>query len=170
MLETVFSLTGGLAMVGWLGLAVLPGNRFVVETLARVAIPSIIAVIYIALMVPNFGAAPDGGGFGSLGGVKALFTVDALLLGGWVHYLAFDLFVGSWEVSDARANGIPHWLVLPCLALTLMAGPAGLLLYFVMEIPFVGGGVHFLVHIFGIGVQLMHARELYLNRRGPASP
>jgi len=54
-------------------------------------------------------------------------ALDELLLAGWVHYLAFDLFIGSWEVEDAAANGIPHWLLLPCLFLTLMVGPVGLL-------------------------------------------
>ena len=54
---------------------------------------------------------------------------DALLLAGWIHYLAFDLFVGSWEVSDSRAEGIHHLLVIPCLLLTFMAGPAGLAVY-----------------------------------------
>ena len=51
------------------------------------------------------------------------------LLAGWVHYLVFDLFVGSWEVSDARRLGIPHLFVVPCLILTFLLGPCGLLLY-----------------------------------------
>ena len=29
-----------------------------------------------------------------------------LLLAGWIHYLAFDLLVGSWEARDARERGI----------------------------------------------------------------
>ena len=43
--------------------------------------------------------------------------------------LAFDLLVRHWEVHDARERGIPHVVVLPCLALTFMFGPAGWLLY-----------------------------------------
>jgi hypothetical protein len=49
----------------------------------------------------------------------------------------------------------------------LRTSVALLLIYFVMEIPFVGGGLHFLVHIFGIGVLLVHFRNLYLARREP---
>ena len=59
--------------------------------------------------------------------------MDGLLLAGWVHYLAFDLFVGSWEVEDARARGVSHWLVLPCLLCTFLAGPAGLGLYLLVR-------------------------------------
>jgi hypothetical protein len=46
-----------------------------------------------------------------------------------VHYLCFDLLTGAWEVQDARARGIPHPLVVPCLVLTFLFGPAGWLLY-----------------------------------------
>jgi hypothetical protein len=52
-----------------------------------------------------------------------------LLLAGWIHYLAFDLFVGSWEARDARQRGVPHLALVPCLALTFLFGPAGWLLY-----------------------------------------
>ncbi len=133
MLETMFSLAGGLAMLGWAGLVLLPGQKFVVEVLARVLIPVAIALLYTYLMASNLGAAPADSGFGSLAAVKALFTVDALILAGWVHYLAFDLFVGSWEVSDARREGVHHLLVVPCLLLTFMAGPVGLALYFLIK-------------------------------------
>lgn len=132
-LETIFSVCGLLAMVGWLGLALLPGQRWMVELVARLVIPGIIGLVYIVLMLGNMEATPADGGFGSLAEVKALFTVDALLLGGWVHYLAFDLFVGSWEVSDSRKHGVPHLLVVPCLLLTFMAGPAGLVVYLLIR-------------------------------------
>ena len=45
----------------------------------------------------------------------------------------FDLFIGSWEVRDAQAHGISHWLVIPCLFFTFMFGPVGLLLYFILR-------------------------------------
>ena len=73
------------------------------------------------------------GDFNSLAGVRGLFQSDRLLLAGWIHYLAFDLFIGSWEVRDARRLGIPHLLVVPCLLCTLMAGPVGLALYFAVR-------------------------------------
>ena len=133
MFETIFSVCSSLAMLGWAGLILLPGQRLVVEVLARVVIPLVIALIYVYLMASNYGAAPADAGFGTLDAVASLFTIRGLLLAGWIHYLAFDLFVGSWEVSDARANGIHHLLVVPCLLATFMAGPAGLALYFAVK-------------------------------------
>ena len=75
----------------------------------------------------------QGGGFNSLEQVTALFQNKYIILAGWIHYLAFDLFIGSWEVRDSQQHAISHWLVIPCLILTFMAGPAGLLLYFIFK-------------------------------------
>ena len=44
------------------------------------------------------------GGFGSLADVATLFQKQELLLAGWIHYLAFDLFIGAWEVRDCAAQ------------------------------------------------------------------
>ena len=62
-----------------------------------------------------------------------MFQSHGVLVAGWIHYLAFDLFIGAWEVRDAQANRVPHLLVVPCLLLTFMLGPAGLLLYLVLR-------------------------------------
>ena len=133
MYEDIFSGTGVLAMVGWAGLVLAPRVQWVVCIAARLVIPALIAVVYLWLMLTHLDQAPADGGFGSLAQVSALFTVDGLLLAGWIHYLAFDLFVGSWEVEDAQRHGVPHWVVVPCLLATLMAGPAGLLLYLLLR-------------------------------------
>jgi uncharacterized membrane protein len=67
--------------------------------------------------------------------VTRLFQSQRALLAGWLHYLAFDLFVGSAIVDDSRdpAAGLPHLLTIPCLVLTLMAGPTGLVAYLVTK-------------------------------------
>lgn len=126
----LFDVVQWIALPGWLLLALLPRWRFTPLVTACV-LPSLLAVVYAVLLFSNIGSAE--GNFNSLAGVKSLFTVDELLLAGWIHYLAFDLFVGSWEVRDAQRNGIRHWWVLPCLFLTLMLGPVGLLLYWILR-------------------------------------
>ncbi len=73
------------------------------------------------------------GGFGSLEEVALFFEDPYLLVAGWVHYLAFDLFIGAWEVRDARRLGLHHLIIIPCLLLTFLAGPTGLLLYFILR-------------------------------------
>ena len=130
-LDLIFSAANALAMLGWIGLVVLPGRTWVVNGIVGVAIPALLATAYTGL-IAAFWADADGG-FGSLADVHALFQTPGLLLAGWLHYLAFDLFVGAWEVRTARAEGIPHLFVVPALILTFMFGPAGLLLFLVLR-------------------------------------
>jgi hypothetical protein len=129
--EQLFSLVSLVALAGWILLAVLPGRPSVSSLVTSVIIPGLFAVVYVALLVTQRGAD---GGFGSLEQVALLFRNPWVLLAGWTHYLAFDLLIGSWETRDARAHGIPHWLVLPCLFLTFMFGPTGWLLYMVIRV------------------------------------
>jgi hypothetical protein len=87
----------------------------------------VLGVVYVVLIAVSLPGSD--GGFSSLAGVRALFADPRGLLAGWTHYLAFDLFIGGWEVRDAQQRGIRHLLVVPALALTFLFGPAGLLLY-----------------------------------------
>lgn len=130
MLETIFSACGALAVVGWAGLIFLPRQRHA-HLLAGVVIPLAIAVVYLVLIVQHFGRSP--GGFGSLADVALLFSNPAALLAGWIHYLAFDLFIGAWESRDAQRVGVPHLLLVPCLVLTFLFGPIGLLFYWALR-------------------------------------
>ena len=125
--EQLFGALNLLALVAWLLLAVFPGRPLVTRLVAGTAVPALFAVAYIVMIASSWGGSE--GGFSSLDGVAALFANRWLLLAGWTHYLAFDLLVGVWEVSDSRQRRIPHLLVVPCLALTFMFGPAGWLLY-----------------------------------------
>jgi Domain of unknown function (DUF4281) len=128
-----FSIANPVALLGWLALAVAlwasPPWRPRLLALGGRALPIILAVGYLAALIAHWGSAP-GGGFGTLDEVAALFRSPGLLLAGWVHYLAFDLFVGRWIVDDALARGLPRLAVLPCLLLTFLFGPVGLLLHF----------------------------------------
>ncbi len=69
----------------------------------------------------------------SLEGLKNLFRSQAMLLTGWFNYLSFCLLVGIWQVHDARQEKIPQIAVVPGLMLTLLAGPAGLLVYLLVR-------------------------------------
>jgi hypothetical protein len=129
--DQIFGIANMVALAGWIALAALPRQRWVRDTLCRLLLPGALAVIYSVIVVSAWNDSE--GGFGSLTEVATLFSNSWLLLAGWVHYLAFDLFIGTWEVRDAQERGIPHVLVLPCLVLTFLFGPAGLLLYLLVR-------------------------------------
>jgi Domain of unknown function (DUF4281) len=136
--ELVFQLASTVAIIAWLILAtalvVQPGStRRLLLLLGGRFAPALLCVTYLALLVTYWGSSP-GGGFSSLEGVVRLFSSQGKLLGGWVHYLAFDLFVGRWMIDDTLAAKGSRWILLPCLATTFLYGPAGLLLYFAVRV------------------------------------
>jgi hypothetical protein len=130
--DQIFSICNSAALIGWLILAIAGRKRWAAYLTTGVILPLLLAVAYLVLLLGHWGETK--GGFGTLTGVAALFSNHWVLLAGWIHYLCFDLFIGSWEVRDAQARGISHWLVIPCLFFTFMFGPVGLLLYFGLRV------------------------------------
>jgi len=130
-LETLFQIAQPLALAGWALLLFAPLIPKFADRVAGYAIPIALTIVYAITLLFHM---PDSeGGFTSLHEVMELFTVPGIAMAGWLHYLALDLFIGGWEVRSARREGISHWWVLPCLALTLLAGPMGLLLFLALR-------------------------------------
>lgn len=128
---TVFQVCNVIAMVGWIILILLPmwhsSDKFIIGIIV-----TLFAIIYTYYIAANLSAI-DMKSFGSLAGVTALFTNPLAVLIGWVHYLAFDLMVGVWIKRNSLKYGISHWLIVPCLLLTFMFGPIGLLVYLLIR-------------------------------------
>lgn len=132
--ETVFAVASSAPLLGWLALAFAPLRRDALVAVARFWAIAL-AVGYVTLIAVTLATAPPGGpppDFTTLSGLASLFSQPRATLIGWFHFLALDLWTGAWEAEDAGRRGTPHWRLLPCLFLTLMAGPAGLLLYLVL--------------------------------------
>ena len=136
--DLVFSIANWLVLAGWAALLLAPVRRGALILVARV-MAAAVAAIYVILLARGLVVGPglpEGAGFSTLDGVVALLSRREAMLGAWVHFLAFDLFVGSWIVEDAPRAGVPHWLVIVILGLTLMAGPFGLLAYLLLAAGF----------------------------------
>lgn len=130
--DDVFSAGSALAMSGWLALALSPvGRRWsaAARRYAGTIAPLVLALAYVVMIASHWGP----GGFGTLDQVRALFAVPGLLAAGWLHYLAFDLIVGTWIAARAAERGWPHALLLPVLAATFLFGPAGWLVFQAIE-------------------------------------
>ena len=125
--DTLFQLANIVALAGWAALACAPVAPRATNTITGFAPPALFSLAYASLVLAFWSDAP--GGFTSLGDVQALFTMPEIALAGWLHFLAFDLLVGAWEARTARREGIAYFLVLPCLGLTFLFGPAGFLLF-----------------------------------------
>ena len=121
-----------LSPVLWWALMILAPRAAITRALTRTRVlfvglgafyaVSLLRAIVVEAGVPNFGSLDDG--------PRRLFNSRSGLLAGWVHFLAFDLFVGIWiyrtGLAEQRPTRVP-------LALTFMAGPVGLLWFLVQR-------------------------------------
>jgi hypothetical protein len=130
-LDDAFALGSQLAMLGWLSLILLPRWRGVSALLAGTVIPTVLSIGYFVLIAVFWSEAK--GGFSSLDGVADLFTSRPLLLAGWLHYLAFDLFLGNWILRRAQEEELPHWAMVPVLLATFLFGPIGYLAFLLLR-------------------------------------
>lgn len=131
MLETLFGIAGAAVLPAWGALLLSPWVPRAADLLAGLVVPLLLSAAYVSLILAFRG--PTEGGFGSLAEVMALFAAPEVALAGWLHFLAFDLLVGASIVRRGRAEGVPFAVVAACLPLTLLAGPAGWLLFQVVR-------------------------------------
>lgn len=112
--DAIFQYANMLALLGWAVLVVSPWFKRFADVVAALIIPALLAVAYCGLVLAFWSGGR--GGFGSLDAVSQLFQSRELLLAGWLHYLAFDLFVGAWEVRTARSERLAFVFVLPFIS------------------------------------------------------
>jgi hypothetical protein len=135
-LSSAFTVANRTALLGWVILAAYPlisqaftqAAQFVLALVVMLLCAAYSYFIFLGKRHDLPGMSPKGGFF-TLEGVMRLFKSPRVVLAGWIHYLAFDLMVGLYIVTDAASRGISHLWLLPALCLTLLFGPAGLLLY-----------------------------------------
>jgi len=133
-LETVFLLSNLVVMPFWLLMIAFPKWRITQTIMQSWAIIAFLLVCYLVMLFSKFD------------GVVMLFTqMPELhhimsLLGsregaviGWIHFLAFDLFVGRWIYLTSRTENRSVWVMGPILFFTLMLGPVGLLMFLMLQ-------------------------------------
>ena len=69
-----------------------------------------------------------------LNAISNLFTYKAFIILFWLHFLAINLFCGSWIVKDSQKFGINKLLVSFPLLMTYFIGPIGITLYWIIRI------------------------------------
>jgi hypothetical protein len=128
-ISTVFELSFLLVAPFWLLMILAPTWRWT----ARVADSHLVAVpaaaLYVVLVAPRAVDVAAALLSPSLAELTAILAGDVGATIAWVHFLAFDLFVGRWIYRDAGDRGISPVFVSPVLVVTLMFGPAGFAIY-----------------------------------------
>ncbi|MBM3642877.1 MAG: DUF4281 domain-containing protein [Alphaproteobacteria bacterium] len=131
-LDTAFSAYNALAVVGWAILILAPSWRFGRNVISGRALPALFSLSYAIIFLPALIGSE--GGFVSIEALRTLLTADPrIVLGAWLHYLAFDMFIGAWMAGEAEQRGIPHAWMVPVLLATFLAGPVGWLAFFALR-------------------------------------
>lgn len=126
-LDVLFRIGNLLALGCWIALILYPDRSHVAFAVRHGAL-ALFGLAY-AILIAVFFFRVEGGGFFSLPAVQILFTVPEVAWAGWLHYLAFDLFVGVWIAERLDALGVSRLAQAPILVATFMFGPFGYLLY-----------------------------------------
>ncbi len=130
--DILFQIANTVALIAWILLIAIPNVK-----LTRFLVRSGVVLLFLAglytLLIFMFFSPKNMQDFNSLRGVMSLFSDPMGVVAGWIHYLAFDLFVGLWITADAAKSGVNRWLLLPCQLLTFMFGPMGFLLYYLVR-------------------------------------
>ena len=63
-----------------------------------------------------------------------LFSNNSFLILFWVHFLAINLFCGSWIVNDYQKFGVSKILMFLPLVITYLIGPLGIFVYWIIRI------------------------------------
>jgi len=133
--EVLFQFANLFAVAGWVCLVagIVTKRPWLRDRLAGLYWPLAIAVGYaLAIMAAAWSGSE--GGFASLTEIRQLFANDWALLAGWMHYLAFDLFVGAWIAAETERANLSRLVLIPVLPLAFLFGPTGFLLFNVVRL------------------------------------
>lgn len=126
--DFIFLFANTFVLIGWLLLFFAPRWK-TTQSIVLYGVILVLLIIYACLIIPTLPSfSPDA--FMTLSGIKVLFQNEMALLAGWVHYLAFDLFVGAYIVRQGIKIAMPRWQYTLCLPFAFMLGPLGLLLFY----------------------------------------
>jgi len=124
----------------WLLLIFLPSSNLSKVLINSITIPLLFSIAYIyvgyqifLLEIPIYNAFNLYQGIDEL---YALFADEGFLLIFWLHFLAINLFVGSWMARDGVRNNIAKKIIFLPLIFAYFAGPLGLLLYWIIRMVF----------------------------------
>jgi Domain of unknown function (DUF4281) len=131
--ENLFQFFNTFILLPWALMFFLPNWKLTQSLTNNFAVPLFYAVAYSVLIISLLVQNGDSLDFMSLEGIMRMFGSKEAVLVGWIHYLCFDLFVGTWAFQDAQKHKIPHLLLCLCLVFMFVLAPLGYVLYRVVR-------------------------------------
>tara|TARA_B100002003_G_scaffold146606_1_gene135696 strand:+ start:41 stop:514 length:474 start_codon:yes stop_codon:yes gene_type:complete len=124
----------------WLVLIFFPDSKLNKIFLTSIFLPLIFGTIYVyifyQLILLNENILDILNIYSGLDGLTYLFSNELFLLIFWVHFLAINLFLGSWVSRDSLKYNMPKIFSAISLVLIYFSGPLGLVVYWLLRIFF----------------------------------
>ena len=124
----------------WFVLIFFPNSKICSVFVSSIFPIFILSLIYLYLVyffyVAGYNFGQNFSLYMSLDSLNELFNEKAFLIIFWTHFLAINLFCGSWIVSDSRKFSMSKFLVFIPLFVTYFTGPLGIFIYWLIRIFF----------------------------------
>ena len=124
----------------WFILIFFPNSKICSVFVSSIFPIIILSLIYLYLVYFFYVTGYDFGQnfslYLSLDSLNQLFNEKAFLIIFWTHFIAINLFCGSWIVSDSRKFSMSKILVFFPLVITYFIGPLGVFIYWLIRIFF----------------------------------
>jgi len=122
----------------WLMLIIIPKLKVTQIFVNSIIIPLILSAAYVFVIYQTI--LLDESIFDvfklylGLDNLYTIFAAESFLLVFWLHFLALNLFLGSWVSRDGVKYNISRNLVFIPLILIYFTGPLGLILYWIIRV------------------------------------
>ena len=139
-IESVYLWTNFGVLPFWLMLIIAPNSKITQFFVNSIILPLILSSSYVYIVYQSFLLEESIFDifklYLSLDNLYTLFSTEAFLLLFWIHFLALNLFMGSWISRDSFKYNIYRGLVLIPLIFVYFTGSLGLLLYWIIRVFF----------------------------------
>ena len=127
--EIIFNIYNTGILIFWFFLLVFPKSKLTQKMTDFPWIPLVIAFGYIYFLGTSDSIFSVD--FSSLSGLTEMFqnSNPRGVAAGWLHYLAFDFWVGCWILRDSQKKGVKHAFIIFPMLFTFMLGPVGVIIY-----------------------------------------
>ena len=122
----------------WIMLLIIPNSKFTTFFVNSIILPLILSTTYIYILYQA--VLLEESIFDifklylSLDNLYTIFATESFLLIFWLHFLALNIFLGSWISRDGVKYNMPRTMVGVPLILVYCTGPLGLVLYWIIRI------------------------------------
>ena len=134
--ENIYLWTNFAVLPFWFMLLVIPNWKITQFFVNSIILPLILASAYAYVIYQGIFNEPIFDTFKLYLGLDELYTIfstESFLLAFWIHFVALNLFLGSWISRDGVKYNISKKLVFFPLVLIYLSGPLGLVLYWLLR-------------------------------------